>query len=338
MSFVRFLKDKSLLIGLIIGALCTVEIFLLIYNLEVYIKLYILFAILGALFLGLIIEYFQKKKYYEKLMKQIDSLDEKYFINEVMDKPTFFEGEVMQELMRESEKDRFENVRKYQSIQEEYKEYIELWIHEIKIPIATAKLISDNNKNEFTKRISNELDSVEDYVDQALFYARSNTLEKDYIIRPTNLKQVVSEVIRKNKNALISSKVKVSLEDLDIEVPTDSKWLSFILNQLIGNSIKYMDKDEPEIKISAYKNGENVALIIEDNGIGISSEELGRVFDKGFTGANGRMMGKKSTGIGLYLAKKLCNKMEHNINIESEEGKGTKVSLFIPVSSFVNLT
>ena len=123
-----------------------------------------------------------------------------------------------------------------------------------------------------------------------------------------------------------------------MEVPTDSKWLAFILNQIVGNSIKYMDKENPEIKITSFKDGEKIVLSIEDNGIGISNEELERVFDKGFTGSNGRMMGKKSTGIGLYLANKLCNKMEHNINIESEEGKGTKVSLIIPVSSHVNLT
>lgn len=338
MKFYDFIKDKALAIGLILFALATVEIFLLIYNLELYIMIYIPAVVLLTYFLGVLIEFFQKKKYYDRIMNHLENLDEKYLINEVMDNVSFVEAEMMQEIMRQTEKSRFENVRKYEKSQEEYKEYIELWIHEIKIPIATAKLISDNNKNEFTKRIRNELDSVEDYVDQALFYARSNAVEKDYIIRPTNLSEVVSEIIRKNKNALISSRVKVNLSNLDVEVPTDSKWLAFILNQIVGNSIKYMDKENPEIKITSFKDGEKIVLSIEDNGIGISNEELERVFDKGFTGSNGRMMGKKSTGIGLYLANKLCNKMEHNINIESEEGKGTKVSLIIPVSSHVNLT
>lgn len=338
MKFTRFLRDKAMLIGLIVFAVATIEIFLLIYNLELYIRVYIPTILFIAVSVGLFIEYMQKKMYFDKVLKQLEALDDKYLINEVMDKATFFEGEVLHDIMRETEKSRFENVRKYESVQQEYKEYIELWIHEIKIPIATAKLISDNNKNEFTKRISNELDSVEDYVDQALFYARSSAVEKDYIIRPADLKEVVSEIIRKNKNSFISSRVKVELHDLDAIVPTDSKWLGFILNQIIGNCIKYMDKEEPKIEISSYKDNEKVVLTVEDNGIGISEDELGRVFDKGFTGSNGRMMGKKSTGIGLYLAKKLCDKMEHNINIESEEGKGTKISIIIPVSSHVNLT
>lgn len=300
--------------------------------------IYIPLALFISVFLGYLLEYYQKKTYFEKVKAQVEKLDEKYLINEVMDRAAFVEGEMLNDIMNETEKARFENVEKYTRIQNEYKEYIEMWIHEIKIPIATAKLISDNNKNEFTKRISNELDSVEDYVDQALFYARSNMVEKDYIIRKTNLSDVVSEVIRKNKNALISSRVKVDLENLDIDARTDSKWIAFILNQIIGNSIKYMDKEESIIKISANKGEENVILTIEDNGIGIAKDELEKVFDKGFTGTNGRMMGKKSTGIGLYLAKKLCKKLEHNINIESEEGKGTKVFLVFPEGSHVNLT
>lgn len=338
MSLRRFLRDKVMTIGLILFAIGTVEIFLLIYDLEMYIRIYIPLALFLSYFLGITIEYILKKKYFAKVMNQLNDLDEKYLINEVMDKAAFAEGEMFQEILRQTEKSRYENVAKYENSQKEYKEYIELWIHEIKIPIATAKLISDNNKNEFTKRISNELDSVEDYVDQALFYARSNTVEKDYIIRKTVLSEVVSEIIRKNKNALISSRVKVDLSNLDVEVRTDGKWLSFILNQIIGNSIKYMDKEDSVIRITSYKGKENVILTIEDNGIGISEEELQRVFEKGFTGSNGRMMGKKSTGIGLYLAKKLCDKLEHNINIESEEGKGTKVSLVFPESSLINLT
>ena len=338
MSFKSFLRDKAITIGLIAFALVTVEIFLLIYDLEMYIRIYILVAIFIAFFLGITIEYILKKRYFDKVTKQLDDLDDKYLINEVMDRASFVEGEMFQDILRKTEKSRFENVAKYENSQKEYKEYIELWIHEIKIPIATAKLISDNNKNEFTKRISNELDSVEDYVDQALFYARSNTVEKDYIIRKTLLSDVVSEIIRKNKNALISSRVKVDLSNLDIEVRTDGKWLSFILNQIIGNSIKYMDKEESVIKITSHKGKENIILTIEDNGIGISEDELERVFEKGFTGTNGRMMGKKSTGIGLYLAKKLCDKLEHNIIVETEEGKGTKVSLVFPESSLVNLT
>ena len=121
---------------------------------------------------------------------------------------------------------------------EDYKEYIELWIHEIKIPIATSKMIIENNKNEITKSIYEELDKIENYTEQALFYARSNTANKDYIIKKTNLEKIVNNVILKNKAEFIHKKIQLDIHDINVEVKTDSKWVIFILNQIINNSIK----------------------------------------------------------------------------------------------------
>ena len=230
-----------------------------------------------------------------------------------------------------------ENVNKYKYMTEDYKEYIELWIHEIKIPIATSKMVIENNKNAITKSIDEELDKVENYIEQALFYARSNTVEKDYYIRKVVLKEIVNESIKKNKSSLIQEKISIDIHDLEIEVNTDNKWIVFILNQIIQNSIKYRKKENSVIEIYANQGKENVILYIKDNGIGIKQGEITRVFEKGFTGENGRIINKKSTGIGLYLCKKLCNKLGLGIELNSEKNIGTEVKIIFPKSSYVEL-
>ena len=150
-------------------------------------------------------------------------------------------------------------------------------------------MIVENNKNEVTKSIDEELDKVENYIEQALYYARSNTVEKDYYIKKVNLKDIVNESIKKNKNVLIHERISVNVHDLDLEVNTDNKWIIFILNQIIQNSIKYKKQDKNlEIEIYAKQGKENVILYIKDNGIGIKKGEITRVFEKGFTGTNGR--------------------------------------------------
>ena len=219
---------------------------------------------------------------------------------------------------------------------EDYKEYIELWIHEIKIPIATSKMIIENNKNEITKSIDEELDKIENYTEQALFYARSNTANKDYIIKKTNLEKIVNNVILKNKAELIHKKIQLDIHDINVEVKTDSKWVIFILNQIINNSIKYKKQNENlKIEIFTKKQKESICLYIKDNGMGIKKGEITRVFEKGFTGSNGRILNKKSTGIGLYLCKKLCDKLGMAIELNSEENVGTEIKLIFPLGTFL---
>lgn len=199
-------------------------------------------------------------------------------------------------------------------------------------------MIIENNKTNVTKSIDEELQRIENYIEQALFYARSNTVEKDYYIKKVKLRDIVYESIKKNKNVLIQEKVSMNLHDLDLEVSTDSKWIGFILNQIIGNSIKYKKVDcRLEIEIYAKQGKENAILYIKDNGIGIKEGEVTRVFEKGFTGTNGRLVGKKSTGIGLYLCKNLCNKLGIQIELNSILDEGTKVQLVFPKSSYIDM-
>lgn len=199
-------------------------------------------------------------------------------------------------------------------------------------------MIIENNKNEITKSIGEELDKVENYIEQALFYARSNTVEKDYYIRKAVLQEIVNESIKKNKTTLIHEKISLDLHDLELEVNTDSKWAVFILNQIIQNSIKYRKQDnDSKIEIYSKQGKENVILYMRDNGIGIKKGEITRVFEKGFTGTNGRLSNKKSTGIGLYLCKKLCDKLGIAIELNSIQDEGTEIRIVFPNDSHIDM-
>ena len=310
MKFKEYLKDNILNFMLLTFTVISIEILLMIYNISVLIRIYIAVSILLIYLLGLSISYYKKKKFYGKVLKILEDIDKKYLLPEMIDAPDFLEGKILKRVIEDMGKAMTEHVNEYKFLTEDYKEYIELWIHEVKIPIATSKMIIENNKNEVTKNIDEELDKIDDYTEQALFYARSNTVNKDYIIKKIKLEKIVNMALLKNKKEFIGRKVNVNIYNLDLEVATDSKWLVFILNQIISNSIKYKKQNENlSLEIFAKKQKENVTLYIKDNGIGISKNDISRIFEKGFTGENGRIIGKKSTGIGLYLCKKLCDKL-----------------------------
>ena len=335
MNFANFLKDKLLQISLLLFGIITIEIFLMACSVWTFIKIYTTAIILGLYLISILVEYYKKKSFYKNIVNLLNELEEKYLITELVKNPNFLEGELLKEILEQVDKSMHENVNKYKYLMEDYKEYIELWIHEIKTPIATSKMIIENNKNEITKSIDCELNKVENYTEQALFYARSNTVEKDYYVRKSSLNEMVNEGIKKNKNELIQNKILINTHDLEKTVNTDGKWIIFILNQIIQNSIKYKST---EIEIYAKQGKENVVLLIKDNGIGIKEGEISRVFEKGFTGTNGRISNKKSTGIGLYLCKKLCDKLGIAIQLNSVENEGTEVEIIFPNSSYIDMT
>ena len=317
MKISEFLKDKTLEIIFAIFLIITIIAFLSVTQVDLFIKMYIPIAILLFFIIVLTVEYIKKKKFYNAVKESLIELDEKYLIAETIENPSFLDGKLLKNIL-----------------QEEYKEYIELWIHEIKTPIAAGKLIVQNNKNEVTKSIDEELDKIEYYVEQALYYARSNTVEKDYCITKCNLQDIVNTVIKKNKDDLINNKIKINIEDINENVYTDSKWIIFILNQIITNCIKYSKTENAEININVEIKKARVILDIKDNGIGIRKGEITKVFEKGFTGSNGRKEGKKSTGIGLYLCRKLCGKLGIGIELNSEENIGTDVKLVFPKNDY----
>ena len=150
------------------------------------------------------------------------------------------------------------------------------------------------------------------------------------------MKEIVSGSILKNKTTLLNEKVALELKDIEQEVYTDSKWATFIINQIVQNAIKYSKKENKKIEIYSKTKNDKVILYIKDNGIGIKKGEITRVFERGFTGENGRIVGQKSTGIGLYLCKKLCDKLGLGIELNSEKDIGTEVRIIFPKNSYTN--
>lgn len=335
MRIVEYIKDKVVPIFLYIVLTITVFLLLLAFSVHYVLLIYIPFIIIFVGLLILLYDFFRKNRFYNTTSKILDELDKKYLITEIINEPNFLEGKILTDYLYDIDKSMNENVKKYKSSNEEFKEYMELWCHEVKTPIATSKMILENNKNEINDSVFEELTRIDNYVEQILYYARSETVEKDYIIKKVELKEIIDTIIKRNKKDLIGKKIKIEINDINESVNSDSKWLEFIINQIINNSIKYSKDKECYIKITTRKNKNNLFLDIEDNGIGIPQSEINNVFDKSYTGSNGRKK-YNSTGIGLYLCKKLCLKLGHNIYIKSEENKSTTVTIDFPIGSLTD--
>ncbi|WP_296878681.1 sensor histidine kinase [Thomasclavelia sp.] len=334
MKLRHYLKDQIISIVVVVCVTFLSYLILWAFNVPSFLLVYIpsLFAIASLVIFCY--DYYRKARYYNTFLKRLNDLDQKYLITELVKKPNFLEGKIMIESIYEIDKSMKEHINEIIRQQSELKEYIEMWCHEVKTPLATSLMIAQNNSNPVTLNIEEELVKIENYLEQVLFYARSENVEKDYLIKKIVLSDVVNAVIKRNKKDLITKRIKIGLNNLGLEVYSDKKWLAFILNQIINNAIKY-SASNPMITITANKCDEYVELAINDNGIGILEDEIDRVFDKGFTGTNGRS-NHKSTGIGLYLCKKLCLRLNHEIKITSNR-QGTTVTIIFPSNSYLEI-
>lgn len=209
------------------------------------------------------------------------------------------------------------------------KEYYTMWAHQIKTPISAMSLMFQQEEEIDVRPYQEQLFKIEQYVEMVLQYIRSESLGADLELKYYSLDDLVRGALRKCSRLFMAKKLRVDYQGVDCKVLTDEKWLSFVIEQILSNAIKYTEqqrqRQEAEIRIYM-EPGKNKVLVIEDCGIGIRQEDLPRIFENGFTGFNGRT-DKKSTGIGLYLCKKILDQLSHNIWVESEVGKGTKVYL-----------
>lgn len=333
MKFIAFLKDKSY--SIIISTISLLLILLLFSAFKVDKSLCIVtISILLVSYITIIlIDYARKNKFYKDLLGNIEALDKAYLVLETLSKPNFYEGELLYQALYEINKSMNECVKNLELQTQDFKEYIEMWIHEVKIPISSLVLMAHNHSDKFDKKTIEQIRRIENYVDQVLYYVRSENAEKDYLIKETKLNKLISSVALKNKDDLLENKIDLIVDNIDINVNTDSKWLEFILNQIVNNSIKYHSNNNSYIKIYTETNKDIINLIIEDNGIGIDSNDLPSVFNKTFTGHNGRGLAK-STGMGLFIAKNLCNKLGHKIYVESKRNEYTKVIISISNNTF----
>lgn len=281
---------------------------------------------------SLLWDFCRKRKYYQRFWILFNQLDDKTLLAEIVDRPSFYDGKVLCQVIRYTNKYMNDRLAKAGTINQEYREYVEMWVHEVKTPITSAHLMVENDKNITTLRIDDELHKIERFVEQALFYARSTTLEKDFKVEKTTLKVLVHEAVKSYSKPIIQANGQLHFENMDVPVFADSKWCVFIIGQIIANSVKYHSGDlQLTFTGGVYESG--CYLLIADNGVGIPEADLSRVFDKGFTGENGRAF-TKSTGIGLYLCKKLCQKMNMDILIDSTPQKGTTVKIIFPKGNF----
>jgi signal transduction histidine kinase len=336
MSFKDYIKEKLpvLFINIIIFAFIIFLFYL--YNVNLILILLICVLWLMPIITFIASDFLKKRKYYTNILSQLNALDKKYLITELTQEPSFLEGKILYHVLKDTNKCMHENINSYKYLQQEYREYIETWVHEVKTPISSSKLVVENNKNEITLSILEELVKIEEFIEQALYYSRSNTTEEDYIVREFDLKTIINDVIKKNSKYFIQKRISLEMDDFNDTLFSDIKWVHFILNQIIINALNYSKSDNPMIKICAKKNDNNITLYIEDNGVGISEKDLPMVFNKGFTGNNGRV-NKRSTGMGLYLCKKLCGKLGLAIEITSVINMGTTVKVIFPKSKMMLL-
>lgn len=273
-------------------------------------------------------DFFRQRARLHELESIMDGLDKKYLFAECMPIPrTAYERRIFY-LLKRSGKSMTDAVSDAEASLREYREYIESQVHEIKAPITAAKLICRNTKPEIRRKLDFELAQIEAHVERTLYYARAESPEKDFLIQKVRLSDLIFQAVTNYKALLIQKGVRVETRSLDYTIYTDSKWALFILGQLLQNSARYHGS-KPVIIISASSLGNRVQLTVQDNGIGIPGHELPRVFDRGFTGSNGRNRGG-STGMGLYLCKKLTKFLETDLRIASEENQGTAVFLSFP--------
>ena len=334
MKMLDYLKEKSIFLSVNLMFFIMISTVMYFSNISFVIIFIVFFIWFFPLSTYILIEYMKYRKYFSNINNILESLDKKYLLPEVLQEPNFMVGENINDILKELSRDMHEQVKHYRNIQEEYREYIEMWVHEIKTPIASSKLLIENNTNEVTRKIDTQMDRIENYVEQVL-YSRSDEVGKDYIIKKVGLSKLVKDVIKRNQRDFISKRISLQLGDLDEIIYSDTKWVEFILNQIIGNAIKYSKGKDDKIEIYLKKISSAVVLTIKDHGVGIIERDLNRVFEKGFTGENGRKFGK-STGIGLYLCKKLTDKLGLGLQVQSEENVGTEISIIFPKSENIS--
>ncbi|TDW13166.1 hypothetical protein EDD63_1467 [Breznakia blatticola] len=332
MSKYTYLKEHFYI--LVLGALLSAlqGFFLLASKLSIDTVILFLVSIWSFIFGFLFIEYRQKNGYYKQLKDQLERLDQKSLLIEVIDEPEFQEGRILYQTLEEINKNYNDRIATYEKREKDYKEYIEMWIHEIKSPLTAAKLMNTNHPSGISKALDLEIERMNDYIEQALYYAKSSDPSRDYVLKEIQLSDSINAAVRRLKQRFIYKEIKLSITNSDHMITMDSKWLEFILHQILDNALKYTDVGG-SIHIDTVVHDQDLEVRISDTGIGIDPKDVSRVFDRGFTGENGRLE-KKATGMGLYLCKALCDKLYMSIRLDSTVHKGTCVSITIPNSRF----
>ena len=250
----------------------------------------------------------------------------------------YFEVQLIKDIVKLKNIEMEEKVQEVKSELDEMNDYITKWVHEIKIPVSVCELIADKiDEIDISEQLILEFNRINFLINQVLYTSRSSSYSEDLQINEINIETLIKKAVRRNATLFISKNISLELGNINYTVTTDEKWLSYIVDQLINNACKYVPNDG-KINIYAKEEDRNIVLYVKDNGIGIKEKDIKRIFDRGFTGENGRLLAK-STGMGLYLSKKMAHKLSHNIYVKSEEEKGTEFSVcFYKLSDYAKVT
>ena len=280
---------------------------------------------------------------YRKKVQQLELIAAAPDINlSQMDSPIGQDERFQQEIMQQLDQIRIDVETASQKASEDMTDYYTMWAHQIKTPIFALRLLLQESPEENKEKLS-ELFKIEQYVEMVLGYLRTEDMSSDLKLSRCSLDRIIRDQIHKYAGIFVSKKLTLTYESISQDVLTDEKWLGFVIGQILSNALKYtrtgeiriylekkLSLDTDDVSISIGNNGcnkvENLTLVIEDTGIGIRAEDIPRIFEKGYTGVNGRD-DNCATGIGLYLSNKIMRKLGHRLYITSTEGKGTKVFL-----------
>lgn len=326
MNFKHYIKDKHT--SIIIYTLETLLIILILNCFKIDSRLILLITLINVItsLVIIIYNYFRKANFYQTLKNNLNELDQKYLIVETLPDPSTYEEKIMINDIYEINKSMIENIKKKEDSLINFKEFIELWIHEVKIPISSLILKCHNHKDKYNEELLSIIRKLDNYIDEVLYYVRSEETEKDFFISEVNTKEIIKKVLIKNKDDLLENNINIEVNAENYIINTDAKWLEYIINQIINNSIKYKKEENSIIKINTIKKDNIIKINIYDNGIGIPKKDIKNIYNKSFTGSNGRNK-TKSTGMGLYIVNNLISKLGHKINIESVENEYTNVTI-----------
>lgn len=237
-----------------------------------------------------------------------------------------------QQLIKALDRARTEVINEKDRTYHDMLDYYTIWAHQIKTPISAMRLVLQSSQSDENIELQEQLFRVEQYVEMVLQYLRSESMNADLLLKRVRLDDIVKHAVKQFANTFIRKKIRLNYSSVNYEALTDEKWLSFVMKQILSNALKYTNSGE----ISIYMNPEQPdTLVIEDTGIGIEPEDLPRIFERGFTGYTGRF-DKKSTGIGLYLCKRILNRLSHTIQVSSVAGKGTRVMIGFKTAEIAN--
>ena len=327
-----FLRDKIAVVAIALLVIAFITFLLVILGVTIDAIVLIDSTLAACVVLALVLEYRRRASFWKDVETAIEALDRTRYIGDLIDDPSFSEGRLALDAMLALTQLNKDELGELRTQNHERAQYTELWVHEVKTPLAAAKLVVDRMHGPDVAKLKIELERIEGLVEQALFAARSDTLVNDYLIREVRLADAVGEACKSNMCYLASCGVTLNMQvDPQVTVMADRTWLAFILNQLITNAAKY---DASTITFTTYEEGNEgphacTVLELRDDGCGIPAADVPRVFDRGFTGEVGRAHGS-ATGMGLFLVARMCAQMGLDVLLASEESIGTRVQIKFP--------